>query len=186
MRGANAMWTRSTTVLGILDGGRAAIAADGQVTAGETIVKRGAQKIRVLGKNRVLAGFAGGAADALQLFERFESSLDSHRGNLKRAAVEVARLWRTDRIMRRLEAQLIVLNTEEMFALSGTGDLITPDEGIVAVGSGAGYAVAIARALKRHTDLPVERIAEEALRGAAEICIYTGEKIYVESLPRQP
>ena len=178
-------WTRSTTVLGILGDGCAAIAADGQVTAGETIVKKGAQKIRVLGKNRVLAGFAGGAADALQLFERFESCLDSHRGNLRRAAVEVARLWRTDRIMRRLEAQLIVLDTEEMFARSGNGDLITPDEGIVAVGSGAGYAVAVARALKRHTDLPVERIAEESLRGAAEICIYTGEKIMVESLPRQ-
>lgn len=179
------MRTRSTTVLGILRDGRAAIAADGQVTAGETVVKSGAKKIRVLGKNRVLAGFAGGASDALQLFERFESCLDSHRGNLKRAAVEVARLWRTDRALRRLEAQLIVLDTNEMFALSGTGDLIEPDEGVVAVGSGAGYAVGIARALVRHTEMPVVEIAEEALRGAAEICIYTGGKIQVESLPRE-
>ncbi len=179
------MRTRSTTVLGILGNGHAAIAADGQVTAGETVVKSSAKKIRVLGKNRVLAGFAGGGSDALQLFERFESCLDSHRGNLKRAAVEVARLWRTDRALRRLEAQLIVLDTKEMFALSGTGDLIEPDEGVVAVGSGAGYAVAVARALVRHTDMPVDKIAEEALRGAAEICIYTGGTINVESLPRE-
>ena len=126
------------------------------------------------GRGRVLAGFAGGASDALQLFERFDGALDSHRGNLVRAAVEVARYWRSDRALRRLEAQLIVLDTAQAFAISGNGDLVEPDDGILAVGSGAGYAMAVARALCRHTDLPVERIAEEALRGAAELCIYTG------------
>jgi ATP-dependent HslUV protease subunit HslV len=179
------MRTRSTTVLGIVRDGRTAIASDGQVTAGETILKSGARKIRVLGKNRVLAGFAGGAADAIQLFERFEASLESHRGNLKRAAVEVARLWRTDRALRRLEAQLVVADTQNLFALSGTGDLIEPDDGILGVGSGSAYAVAIARALMRHSDLSVERIVEEALKGAAEICIYTGGQIQIESLPRE-
>ena len=180
------MRVRSTTVLGIVRSGQAAIAGDGQVTAGETIVKSGARKIRVLGGNRVLAGFAGGASDALQLFERFEKSLESHRGNLKRAAVEVARLWRTDRVLRRLEAQLIVLDTEALFVLSGTGDLIEPDEGVIGVGSGAGYAVGIARALLHHTDLSVAAIAEESLRGAAQICIYTGGTIHLEALPREP
>jgi ATP-dependent HslUV protease, peptidase subunit HslV len=178
------MQIHGTTVLGIVRDGRAAIAADGQLTAGETIVKSGARKIRVLGNGRVLAGFAGGASDALQLFERFETALDAHHGNLTRAAVDVARLWRTDRLLRRLEAQLIVLDTEKSFALSGSGELYEPDDGILGIGAGGGHALAIARALSRHSDLPVERIAEEALRGAAEICIYTGGTILVEGLPR--
>ena len=179
------MRTRGTTVLGIVRGGRAAIAADGQVTAGDIIVKQTARKIRVLAGGRALAGFAGGAADALHLFERFEKALESHQGNLTRAAIEVARLWRTDRMLRRLEAQLIVLDTERVLTLSGMGDLFEADDGILGTGAGGGYAVAVARALSRHTDLPVERIAEEALRAAAEISIYTGGTILVESLPRE-
>lgn len=178
------MRVRATTVLGLVRDGRAAIAADGQVTAGPMVLKSGAKKIRVLGDGRVLAGFAGGASDALQLFERFDAALSSHKGNLTRAAIEVARYWRSDRALRRLEAQLIVLDTAHAFALSGNGDLVEPDDGILAVGSGAGYAIAVARALGKHTDLSVERIAEEALRGAAELCIYTGGQIVVESLPR--
>ena len=177
---------RATTVLGLVRDGRAAIAADGQVTAGKTILKRGARKIRRLSGGQVLAGFAGGAADALQLFDRFEKSLQVQKGNLARAAVEVARFWRTDRALRRLDAQLLVLDREQIFVLSGNGDLVEPDEGVLAVGSGAGYAIAIARALLRHTDLPAERIAEEALRGAAEICIYTGGEIQVLGLPGEP
>lgn len=178
------MRVHGTTVLGLVRDGHAAIAADGQLTAGETIVKSGARKIRVLGGGRVLAGFAGGASDALQLFERFETALDAHRGNLTRAAVDVARLWRADRLLRRLEAQLIVLDTEKAFALSGSGELFEPDDGILGIGAGGAYALAIARALSRHTRLSVEQIAEEALRGAAEICIYTGGTILVEGLPR--
>ncbi len=179
------MRIRSTTVLGLVRDGRAAIAADGQVTAGEMVLKSHARKIRVLGGGRVLAGFAGGASDALQLFERFDGALESHRGDLVRAAVEVARYWRSDRALRRLEAQLIALDTTHAFAISGNGDLVEPDDGILAVGSGAGYAMAIARTLCRHTDLSVERIAEEALRGAAELCIYTGGQIVIEALPRE-
>lgn len=172
-----------TTVLGLIRDGQAAIAADGQVTAGKTILKRSANKIRSLSGGKVLAGFAGGAADALQLFDRFEKSLQGHGGNLRRAAVEVARFWRTDRALRRLDAQLLVLDREQLFVLSGNGDLVEPDEWVLAVGSGAGYAIGIARALLRHTDLPVEQIAEESLRGAAEICIYTGGEIQVLRLP---
>lgn len=171
-----------TTVLGILHRGAAAIACDGQITMGSTVVKQTARKVRVLSGGRVLAGFAGGAADALQLFERFETALEAHRGNLTKAAVEVAQLWRQDRVLRRLEAQLIVLDRTHAYALSGAGDLFEADDGILSVGSGGGYAIAIARALARHTDLPADRIAEEALRGAAEICIYTGGTILVERL----
>jgi ATP-dependent HslUV protease, peptidase subunit HslV len=177
--------TRSTTVLGMVREGRAAIAADGQVTAGEMVLKRSARKVRVLGNGHCLAGFAGGGSDALQLFERFDGALSSHKGNLTRAAIEVARYWRSDRALRRLEAQLIVLDTVHAFALSGSGDLVEPDDGILAVGSGSGYAIAVARALSHHTELPVERIVEEALRIAEELCIYTGGQIVVESLPRE-
>jgi ATP-dependent HslUV protease, peptidase subunit HslV len=177
------MRIHTTTVLGIVRDGRAAIAADGQVTAGEAILKTTARKIRVLGSGRVLAGFAGGGSDALELFERFERSLDAHRGNLTRAAVDVARSWRTDRVLRRLEAQLIVLDTEKAFALSGSGDLFEPDDGILGIGAGGGYALSAARALARHADLSVEQIAEESLRIASEICVYTGGTILVERLP---
>jgi len=176
---------RATTVLGLVRAGRGAIASDGQVTAGETILKSKARKTRVLAGGKVLAGFAGGAADALHLFDRFESTLQSHHGNLQRAAIEVAGLWRTDRILRRLEAQLIVLDGERLFTLSGAGDLLEPDDGLMAVGSGAGYAMGIARALIRHTDLPVEEVALESLRGAAEICIYTGGELHVETVARE-
>jgi ATP-dependent HslUV protease subunit HslV len=173
-----------TTVIGLVRDGRAAIAGDGQLTSGNVIVKTGARKIRVLGGDKVLAGFAGGGSDALTLFERFETALEAHRGNLTRAAIEVARQWRSDRMLRRLEAQLIVFDTEHAMSLSGTGDLYEPDDGILATGSGAGYALAAARVLLRHTDLPVERIAEEAIRAASEICIYTGGTVVVEFLPR--
>jgi ATP-dependent HslUV protease subunit HslV len=179
------MRMHGTTVLGLVRNGRAAIAADGQLTAGEIVVKTGAKKIRVLGGGKVLAGFAGGGSDALNLFERFETALESHRGNLTRAAIEVARQWRSDRMLRRLEAQLVVFDTQHAMSLSGTGDLYEPDDGILATGSGGGYALAAARVLLRHTDLPVERIAEEAIRAAAEICIYTGGTILVESLPKE-
>jgi ATP-dependent HslUV protease, peptidase subunit HslV len=173
-----------TTVIGMVRNGRAAIAADGQLTAGNIIVKSGARKIRVLGGGKVLAGFAGGGSDALNLFERFENALDSHRGNLTRAAIEVARQWRSDRMLRRLEAQLIVFDTQHAMSLSGTGDLFEPDDGILATGSGGGYALAAARALVQHTDMPVEKIAEASIRIASEICIYTGGTISVETLPR--
>ena len=176
---------RSTTVLGLLRDGRAAIACDGQITAGQSIVKTTARKIRVLGGGEVLAGFAGGAADALTLFDRFETALDAHHGNLTRAAVEVARLWRTDRILRHLDAQLIVLDTGHGFVLTGHGDLFEPDDGIIGIGSGGAYAIAIARALAQHTGLTAAQIAEEALRGAAQICIYTGGTIQVERLPKE-
>lgn len=174
---------RGTTVLGIVRGGEAAIACDGQVTAGERIVKLRARKVRVLAGGRALAGFAGGAADALQLFDHFESALEANGGNLARAAIDVAKLWRSDRALRRLDAHLLVLDRDRILAVSGSGDLIEPDDGLLAVGSGAGYATAAARALLRTTELPAVRIAEESLRIAAEICVYTGGEIVVESLP---
>jgi ATP-dependent HslUV protease subunit HslV len=169
-------------VLGIVRDGRAAIACDGQVTAGERIIKHRAKKIRVLAGGAALAGFAGGGADALQLFEQFETALESHRGNLLRAAVEVARAWRSDRTLRRLDAQLLVLDRQRILAVSGNGDLLEPDDGALAVGSGGGYALAAARAMMRTTSLPVDRIAGDSIRIASEICIYTGGDIVVESL----
>ena len=158
------------------------MAGDGQVTFGQTVVKQGARKIRRLYNDKVLAGFAGSAADAFALFARFESKLEQYRGNLHRSAVELAQDWRTDRILRRLEAMLIVLDRESMFLLSGTGDLIEPDEGIVAIGSGGPFALAAAKALAYNTDLDARAVAEKAMAIAAEICIYTNSHIVVEEL----
>jgi ATP-dependent HslUV protease subunit HslV len=174
---------RSTTVLGVLRDGRLALAADGQVTIGQTVVKHRAQKVRVVGKGRVLAGFAGGAADALALLERLEAKLEAHPGNVRRAAVELARDWRGDRVLRRLEAMMLVGDTEALLVVSGNGDVLEPDDGVAAVGSGAPYALAAARALVRHTRENAETVAREALGIAAEICIYTNDRIEVVTLP---
>ncbi len=158
------------------------MAGDGQVTLGSTVMKGTAKKIRRLYHDKVLAGFAGSAADSFALFGRFESKLDEHRGNLQRAAVELARDWRTDRLLRRLEAMLIVMDADLTLLVSGTGDLIEPDDGIVAIGSGGPYALAAARALARHSSLDARAIAEQAMIIAADICIYTNTNLTIEEL----
>jgi ATP-dependent HslUV protease subunit HslV len=173
---------RGTTVLCVRHAGRVAMAADGQVTLGQTVMKQGARKIRRLHRDTILAGIAGSAADGFALFTRFEAKLEEHAGNLERAAVELARDWRTDRVLRRLEALMLVASAQRSFLLSGTGDLIEPDDGVVAVGSGGPCAMAAARALARRTPLGAREIAEEALRIAAGIDIYTNEQIVVEEL----
>jgi ATP-dependent HslUV protease subunit HslV len=174
---------RSTTVLAVVRGGRIAMAADGQVTVGNAVMKHGAQKVRRSQQGRALYGFAGGAADALALSERLEAKLEAHPGNVRRAAVELAREWRMDRALRRLEAMLLVGDAETVLLVSGNGDVIEPDDGIAAIGSGGSFALAAARALARHTDRDAETIAREALGIAAEICIYTNERIQVLALP---
>jgi ATP-dependent HslUV protease, peptidase subunit HslV len=174
--------SRSTTILAVRHRDRAVLAGDGQVTFGQTIVKQGARKIRRLYNDRILAGFAGSAADSFALFSRFESKLEQYRGNLERSAVELARDWRTDRILRRLEAMLIVLDKSSMFLLSGTGDLIEPDDGVAAIGSGGPFALAAARALVQNTELDARSIAEKSMMIAASICIYTNSNIFVEEL----
>jgi ATP-dependent HslUV protease subunit HslV len=171
-----------TTILAVRHRGETAMAGDGQVSLGQTVVKHQARKIRRVHNGQVLAGFAGATADAIALFARFESKLDEHRGNLERAAVELARDWRTDRLLRRLEAFLVVADREASFLLSGAGDVITPDDGLIAVGSGGPLALAAARALVRHTDLDAKAVAAEALRIAAGICVYTNDSVVVESL----
>ena len=173
---------RATTVLCLRHRGQVAIAGDGQVTIGQTVVKSGARKIRKLYHDSVLAGFAGAAADAFTLFQRFEGKLEEHRGNLSRAAVELAKDWRADRVLRRLEALLAVADREHSFIVSGTGDLIEPDDGLIGIGSGGPYALAAARALLAHSDLDAKAIVTEAMRNAAGICIYTNEHITVEVL----
>src|SRR5438874_6785994 len=172
----------STTILAVRHRERAVLAGDGQVTFGQTVVKQKANKLRRLYNDRILAGFAGSAADSFALFSRFESKLEQYRGNLERSAVELAKDWRSDRFLRRLEAMLIVLDKNAMFLLSGTGDLIEPDDGIVGIGSGGPFALAAARALAKHTDLTARAIAEQAMGIAAEICIYTNANIVVEEL----
>jgi ATP-dependent HslUV protease subunit HslV len=172
----------ATTVLAVRHGGRAVMASDGQVTFGDTIVKQSARKIRKLYNDHVLAGFAGSAADSFALFSRFEAKLEQYRGNLERSAVELAKDWRTDRLLRRLEAMLIVMDSKMTFLLSGNGDLIEPDDGIIAIGSGGAYALAAAKALARHTDLDARAIAEQAMDIAAAICIYSNANITIESL----
>ena len=172
----------STTILAIRHKDRAVLAGDGQVTFGQTIVKQRARKIRRLYNDRILAGFAGSAADSFALFGRFESKLEQYRGNLERSAVELAKDWRSDRILRRLEAMLIVLDKTNMFLLSGNGDLIEPDDGVVGIGSGGPFAVAAAKALVGSTDLDARTIAERAMAIAAEICIYTNAQIVIEEL----
>jgi ATP-dependent HslUV protease subunit HslV len=172
----------STTILAVRHEGRAVLAGDGQVTLGDTVVKQSARKIRRLYNDRVLAGFAGSAADSFALFSRFEAKLEQYRGNIERSAVELAKDWRTDRVLRRLEAMLVVLDVKSTFLLSGNGDLIEPDDGIVGIGSGGGYALAAARALARHTTLDARAIAETAMSVAAGICIYTNANITIEEL----
>ena len=172
----------ATTILAVRHQGRTVVAGDGQVTLGNTVLKQGARKIRRLYNSSVLAGFAGSAADSFALFSRFESKLEQYRGNLERAAVELARDWRTDRLLRRLEAMLIVADQKATFLLSGTGDLIEPDDGIVAVGSGGPFAMAAARALAQHSALDARHIAEAAMQIAADICIYTNPNLTIEEI----
>ena len=172
----------STTILAVRHRDRAVLAGDGQVTFGQTVVKQRARKIRRLYNERILAGFAGSAADSFALFARFESKLEQYRGNLERSAVELAKDWRSDRILRRLEAMLVVLDKTSTFLLSGTGDLIEPDDGIVGIGSGGPYAVAAAKALAGSTDLDARTIAERAMLIAGEICIYTNANLVLEEL----
>jgi ATP-dependent HslUV protease subunit HslV len=173
---------RATTILAVRHQDRTVLAGDGQVTLGNTVVKHGARKIRRLYNESILAGFAGSAADSFALFSRFESKLEQYRGNLERSAVELARDWRTDRLLRRLEAMMIVADRKSTFLLSGTGDLIEPDDGIVAVGSGGPFAMAAARALAKHSPLSARRIAEEAMNIAGDICIYTNTHLTIEEL----
>ena len=163
-------------------GDHVAIGGDGQVTFGETVMKGNARKVRRLHHDRVISGFAGGTADAFTLFERFEAKLDKHQGNLTRSAVELAKDWRTDRLLRRLEALLLVADETTTLVISGNGDVIEPDDGLAAVGSGGPFALAAARALVAHTSLPARQVAEQALRIAASICIYTNDQIVVEEL----
>jgi ATP-dependent HslUV protease subunit HslV len=172
----------ATTVLAVRHGGQTVMASDGQVTFGDTVMKQSARKIRKLYNDKILAGFAGSAADSFALFSRFETKLEQYRGNLERSAVELAKDWRTDRFLRRLEAMLIVMDTKSTFLLSGNGDLIEPDDGIIAIGSGGAYALAAAKALARHTTLDARTIAQQAMDIAGTICIYTNNVITIEEL----
>jgi len=173
---------RSTTILSVRRDDRVAIGGDGQVTVNETIVKADARKIRRLYHDKVLVGFAGAAADAFSLMEKFEGKLDEHQGNVLRAAYELARDWRTDRVLRRLESLLAVVDGAHSLIISGSGDVIEPSDGIIGIGSGGSYAVAAARALVRHSSLNAHDVVAESLKTAAEICVYTNSEIYVEEL----
>ena len=179
---------RSTTILSVRRDGHVVVAGDGQVSLGQTIVKAGARKVRRLGGQdsgaggNAVAGFAGSAADGLALFEKLDGKLREQRGNLRRAAVELAKDWRSDRVLRRLEAMIIVADKDGTYVLSGAGDVIEPDDGICAIGSGGPYALSAARALLRHTDLPARAIAEAAMKIAAEVCVYTNESLTIEEL----
>ncbi len=173
---------RSTTILAVRHQGRVVLGGDGQVTLGQTVLKHNARKIRRLHQDRVLAGFAGAGADALTLFERFEAKLQQTNGNLRRAAVELSKDWRTDRLLRRLEALLVVADKESSLIVSGTGDVIEPEDGVCAIGSGGNFALAAARALVRHSTLPAREIVEESLRIAAAICVYTNDQLSIEEL----
>jgi len=174
---------QATTILAVKKGDQVALAGDGQVTFGNsTIIKHSARKVRRLYNDQVIVGFAGSAADSLTLCEKFEGKLESYQGNLVRAAVELAKDWRTDRILRRLEAMLVAANSEALLIISGTGEVIEPDDGLAAVGSGAPYALAAARALLRNTDFPPGKIAGDALQITSEICVYTNNQIVIEEL----
>ena len=170
----------ATTVIAVRKDGQVAMAGDGQVTLGNVVMKHSAKKIRRLYNESILAGFAGSAADAFTLFTKFENKLDAHKGQLLRAVVELAKDWRSDKVLRNLEAMLIVADADNLFVVSGNGDLIEPDEGIVSIGSGGSYAYAAAKALMRHTEMSANKLAEESMRIAADICIYTNEHISVE------
>jgi len=173
---------RGTTIIGVRRDGKVAMGGDGQVSLGETIMKARARKIRKIYNERILAGFAGASADALTLFEKFESKIEQYKGNLTRATVELAKEWRTDKVLRRLEALLAVMDKEHSFIVAGTGEVIEPDDGVVAIGSGGGFALAAARALLKHSNLDARSIVEESLRIASKICIYTNSEISVEVL----
>ncbi len=173
---------RSTTVIGLTYNGKSVMGSDGQVTVGNTVMKQNAKKVRRLYNDTVLAGFAGAAADAFTLFERFEDKLQEYRGNLTRAAVELAKMWRTDKYLRHLEALLAVLNKEQSLIISGTGEIIEPDDGIVAIGSGGTYALTAARMLIKYSELPANEIVKEALTAAGEICIYTNKNFHIEEI----
>ena len=172
----------ATTIICVRKNGKVAIASDGQVTLGDTVIKHGAKKVRRLYNEKILAGFAGSSADSFALFARFEAKLEQYHGNLSRAAVELAKEWRTDRALRHLEAVMIVADDKNTFLISGTGDLIEPDDGIVGIGSGGPYALAAARALSKYSDLGAREIAVEAMQIAGKICIYTNESISIEEL----
>ena len=172
----------STTIICVRKNGKVAIAGDGQVTLGDTVIKHGAKKIRRLYNDKIISGFAGSSADSFALFSRFESKLEQFHGNLSRAAVELAKDWRTDRSLRHLEAVMVVADDKISFLIAGNGDLIEPDDGLIAIGSGGPYALAAARALLKHTDLGAREIAEEAMQIAGKICIYTNESVTVEEL----
>ena len=172
----------STTVIGLIRNGKAAMGSDGQVTVANTVLKHNTKKVRKIYNDKVLAGFAGSTADALTLFEKFETKLEQYKGNLSRAAVELAKDWRTDRYLRRLEALLAVMDTKNSFIISGNGDVIEPDDGITAIGSGGSFATASARMLVKYTDLTAKQIVEESLKVAADICIYTHSHITIEEL----
>jgi ATP-dependent HslUV protease subunit HslV len=173
---------RSTTVIGVIRDGKAAMGADGQVTFGNTVMKHSARKVRRLYNDTILTGFAGATADAFTLLQRFEEKLEAHRGNLYRASIDLAKDWRTDRYLRRLEAMLVVMDSQKALIISGTGDVIEPDEQIVAIGSGGPYALSAARSLLKFTDMPASKIVEESLKIAGEICIYTNQNINIEEL----
>ncbi|MFN8358983.1 MAG: ATP-dependent protease subunit HslV [Candidatus Kapaibacterium sp.] len=173
---------RSTTVVGVIRDGKASLGADGQVSLGNTIMKHSAKKVRRVYNNSVLVGFAGATADAFTLLQRFEEKLEQHRGNLERSSIELAKDWRTDRYLRRLEAMLIVANSSKILIISGTGDVIEPDDNIVAIGSGGMYALSAARALYAHTDMSARDIVEKSLTIAGEICIYTNHNFTIEEL----
>jgi len=173
---------RSTTIVAVRRDGQAAMAGDGQVSLGQTVMKGQARKVRRIAEGKVVAGFAGATADAFTLLDRFEAKLKEHRGSLQRAAVELAKDWRTDRYLRRLEAMLVVMNAESTLLISGTGDVIEPDEGVIAIGSGGSYALAAARALVRNSELSAAEVARRSLEIAAEICVYTNNEITVEEM----
>lgn len=173
---------RSTTILGMIHNGVAALGGDGQVTLGNTVVKHNSMKIRKLYNGKVLCGFAGAAADAFSLLERFEEKLEQYRGNVNRAAVELAKEWRTDKYLRKLEAMLAVISEDQALVVSGTGDVIEPDDKIVAIGSGGMFALAAAKMLKKYSNITADQMVKEALVTAADICIYTNDKIHVETI----
>ncbi len=173
---------KATTIICIRHKGQVAIAGDGQVTLGQTVLKKKANKIRTLYKGNVLAGFSGATSDAFALFSRFETKLEEYHGNLSRAAIELAKDWRLDKALRRLEALLIVADKEQSFLISGTGDVVEPDDGILAIGSGGAYALAAARALVSHTDLSAKDVAVQAMKITADICVYTNDQIMVKEL----
>lgn len=175
---------KSTTVIGLIKDGKAVIGSDGQVTMGNTVMKHTTKKVRKIFNGKVLVGFAGATSDAFTLFERFESKLEQYKGNLSRAAVELAKEWRTDKYLRRLEALLAVLDMEKALIISGTGDVIEPDDGIVAIGSGGPYALVAARMLMKYSGLTSREIVEESLNQAADICIYTNHNVSIEELKR--